>query len=326
MRQNIINLLEYLLENTNDKEVGVFETYREREEVTVSVNDEDEQYNRTDEEGGERITSGRDAEAEQTTTANTEESSEEPETAREVTTTIRRDNKIRILTVEGAQFVNAILDTYVAQRVQDYFMNELYRVGEPKHPNINLFNVLNESGLSYYSKDAEIFDVAEEKLVLNFDNKTDSEIDWIRDENGDPYMPMDPVRYEMMWNRIIKASKMLDSKEISCNKQITKPVQYWTNIKLAYNDENQLYRKYGETVKVDDLMLTSITQPKFRLNADIIGRPEVNRCFSDLDKAMWLAGKIGSNSEEISETSSNNNASKPGSRFQKIAKGGKKRN
>lgn len=323
MRQIIIDCLENLLENTNDREVGIFETYREREEVVVSVNDEQTQSEGTDgvSEGEiQNDDTSRNEQCEARGTGNSDQA--EQATTREVTTTIRRDNKVRILTVEGAQFVNAILDSWVAKRPTDYFMNELYLVGSAKHPSLNLFRVINTSGVSYYTKDKEIFDVQDEALVLNYPGKNDLEIDWIRDENGRPYMPLSPERYAMMWNRIIKASKTIDAKKVSCNKELTKPVLYWEDIKVAFDEKGRIMRKDDASLSFTDLMLTSILKPTWKVPVAIFCREEANRNWSRTDLIHWLCQPIDNNNNKVENTNVNNNASKPGSRFSKISNQG----
>ena len=322
MRQLIIDSLEYLLENTNDREVGIFETYREREEVTVSVNDEDEQCERTAGEGETGIENGCNPgnEQEEAEVA-CEGDPEEQETTREVTTTIRRDNSVRILTVEGAQFVNATLDAWVAKRSTDYFMNELFKVGDAKYPNLNLFNVLDESGVTYYDADKELFDICEEAFVLEYPNKDDADIDWIRDEDGVPYEPLSPERYVMVWKRIIKASRRLENNKVSCTKQLTKSVNYWSNINLAYDNQGRLMRKSGATgIKLADFMKVSILKPKWRIPTDIFCREEAERNWSRTDIIAWLCSPIDSNDTDVNQVVPSGGAGKPGSRMDKIAK------
>lgn len=321
MRQLIIDSLELILENTNDNEVGIFETFRNREEVTVSVNDEENGCGQVDGEDNCGVENGDDTE-DQSTEAESAESctEEEQETTREVTTQIRRDTKVRILTVEGAQFVNAILDSWVAKRPTDYFMNELYLIGAAKHPNLNLFSLIDESGVTYYDQDKEIFDIHEEAFILSYPGKTDLEVAWIVDEDGVPYEPLSPERYEMVWKRIIKASKLLDSSKVTCTKQVKKEVKYWNNLNIAYDDAGRLMRKSGATVTLDELMKVSILKPKWLMPAKKFAREETERNWSHTDIITWLCSPLDSKDVNVAHVNTNDNArNNPSSRMNQIA-------
>lgn len=327
MRNYVVNFLAYALEGVSDEEQNIFETYKERRDVVVHGNEEECNNECNESSGCEEVDTCEDAGDEQGNGERTETCNEEQQREREVNITLRRTETVRILTETGAEFVNAIMECTALQRAEEFMMNGQFKVGEYPQPNLNAFNVINESGRTYYCQDAETFSDDDERFILKFDKLSYLDIDWVCDDEGNPYIPMSPERYSNIWKRIIAASHHIDSSKVTMSKNVTKPAKYWTDIKAAYNESGQLMRMMDKSLTTDDMYMLNILRPEFDVPTVKFCRTEEDRNFDSLDIAVWSIQPLGTKAETMLKRAAGNDVRvNPNSNFNRIKNAKQQRN
>lgn len=319
LRELIIQSLEAALVSVPDEQQEIFKKVRIEKEVVLNEQQENK---------GEKINSNEGVKSSRNDGENGEESQqrdvssvsiieEEIEDVEVKSTTTVKEYQ-RVLTPQGARFVNTMLDHASVKYLTEQTLNDWESAERYKYPNINLTKLIDISGLAYYDKNTERFNGDKAKVMV-FPAHEAENMNFVCDANGEIYDVMDSHEFARTWDTIINADKSKLS-NASVNVSLRKEVKYFNDLKVAYKG-NKMYKLVGQNVTEEDKIIAHLVKPEWKLATEQFLLSDNDVSISELQTRNWLISSMGSNSN----SNNNNRRNKSNPKRDKIQKSMKNR-
>lgn len=312
LKSRIIQTLEAALINVPEDQQEIFKKVKVEKEVVLN---EQQETKGKKVNSNERVecsrTDGESSEGREQRDAESVSIIEEEIDDVEVKSTTTITEYKRVLTPQGARFVNTMLDHASVTYLTEQTMNDWESVEQYRYPNINLTKLIDVSGLAYFNKEAQTFN-GDKAKVMDFPAHKVENMDFACDSTGEICDVMDSHEFARTWDAIISAERS-KLKDATCNVSLRKEVKYLNDLKVAYKNK-KMYKLVSQNVTEEDKIFAHLIKPEWKLNTEQFLLSTNDVSISEFQIGNWLINSMGSNSNN----SSSNTRKKSNSKKNKV--------